>query len=117
MKKYMVLLFGCFFMTLVHAQELTVGKLNQEWRMYYQKGCENLENAKYERAENSIKKSLELLKKNGAENTNSYIYSLLKLAEIYYDCRNNEKLKVLEAQILLMGEIINRNYSAPPGHE
>lgn len=109
MKKYMVLLFGCFFMTLVHAQELTVGKLNQEWRMYYQKGCENLENAKYERAENSIKKSLELLKKNGAENTNSYIYSLLKLAEIYYDCRNNEKLKVLEAQILLMGEIINPN--------
>lgn len=109
MKKYVVLLLGCFFMTLVHAQELTVEKLNHEWRMYYQKGCKDLEDANYERAETEIQKSLALLKNNGAVNTNSYIYSLIKLADIYIDSRNCEKLKVLETQILQIGKMINPN--------
>lgn len=109
MKKLIAILFGCFFATIAYAQELTVNKLEQKWRMSYQLGCEHLEKAKYESAEREIQKTLELLKSNGAVNTNSYIYSLLKLAEIYYESGNKEKLKLADAQIMHLGESINPN--------
>lgn len=109
MKKFLVILLGSFFMASVNAQELMVRKLDKEWRIHYQLGCENLEKAKLESAEKEIQKSLNLLRSNGAENTNSYIYSLLKLAEIYSENQDKERLKVVDGQIIQLGKSINPN--------
>ena len=40
------MLFGVFFVMVLHSQDLTVKKLEKEWRVYYQMGCKNLEKEK-----------------------------------------------------------------------
>lgn len=107
MKKLIAVLSVCSFAAATYAQELTVNKLEQKWRTCYQLGCEHLEKTEYESAEGEIQKSLELLKINEAVNTNSYIYSLLKLAEIYHESGDKEKLKQVETQIMHLGNSIN----------
>ena len=109
MKRLIVMLFGVFFVMVLHSQDLTVKKLEKEWRVYYQMGCKNLEKEKFENAEAEIQKSLDLLRDNGAQNTNSYIYSLLKLAEIYSENGNAEMLKVVDSQIIQMVKSLNPN--------
>ena len=109
MKRLIVMLFGVFFVMVLHSQDLTVKKLEKEWRVYYQMGCKNLEKEKFENAEAEIQKSLDLLRDNGAQNTNSYIYSLLKLAEIYSENGNAEMLKVVDGQIIQMVKSLNPN--------
>lgn len=107
MKKYTVFLMMIFFLPpIVMGQEKTVNRLNSEWVRLYRNGCELLNKANFKDATFEIEKSILLLEKNNAFGTNSYIYSLLKLAEIYASVNEKGKLTVLEQEIKRCGNLI-----------
>lgn len=63
--------------------QIPVSELESKWRSMYHKGYEYFNNKQYDVAVDQFENSVILLKEQGAENTNYYIYSLLKLGETY----------------------------------
>ena len=80
--------------------QLSIAQLDYYWVEQYRKGQIALENKNYIEAENAFFTSIELLEKNGASNTLSYIYSLIKLGEIYKETTEHNKLKEITSKII-----------------
>lgn len=82
------------------AQNMPVEKMERQWKMLYGQGCAAADNNDNTKAEQLLSQSVSLLKENRAEATNSYIYSAMKLAEVYYGQRRTEEQSALASELL-----------------
>lgn len=90
----------------VKAQEMAVTKLNTEWKKLYCEGCEDFNRSELDSAVINFEKSLDLLRENNATHTNSYIFSLLKLAEAYVRLSDRGKIALVEKEIKQLGNFV-----------
>ncbi len=91
---------------LMAQHELSVDKLNAEWVRLYEAGCGEFQLNNLGAAASSFRNALSLLQENEAQNTNSYIYTIIKLAEVYYGSHADRELAALETEIQNIGKSI-----------
>lgn len=80
-------------------QQVSVSRLDIEWRRLYYNGCQMFGKGNLEEAELLLTKSVKLLMDNDAETSYPYMYSLMKLAETYFGMGKNRELARLDRKI------------------
>lgn len=92
------------------SQPLSVKQLDTKWKKLFCQGCEAYDNQELDKAEDLLELSLKLLKDNGADISNSEIYSIMKLAEVYHEENKTEDLKTLtQEMVAIKGKIRPRS--------
>ena len=101
MRKRVFIMIFTLFGGLNHSMgQLSIDELEHNWVEQYTKGQMALDNKNYIEAENAFLTSVGFLENNGASNTLSYLYSLIKLGEIYHETTEHDKLKEITSKII-----------------
>ena len=88
----------------VIAQPLTVKQLDKKWLQTYEVGCKAFRDHDNMKSLSSLNEARALLEDNDAKNTNSYIFTIMKLAEVYYATSNKAELAKLNSEIIEIGK-------------
>lgn len=90
----------------IQAQLLSSERLEKEWARLYYNASEFYDNKKYDEAENLLTYSIDLLKKNDAENSQGHIKSLVLLGKIHHGRGDKFAADKTDAELLAVKDFI-----------